>query len=55
MEPGNPAIRATCSAIASDNDGCASDGESEGSEDSAMTEEHFNQVMKQFDAAGVPP
>lgn len=55
MDGGNPAIQATCAAIASDKDSCAPDGDPTDAEDAGMSDEHFKQVMKQFDAAGVPP
>lgn len=55
MDGGNPAIQATCAAIAADKDSCSPDGDAADAEDSGMTEEHFKQLMKQFDEAGVAP
>lgn len=54
MDGSNPAIQAACSAIAAEKDSCTPDGDVNDTEDSGMTEAHFNRVMKQFDEAGVP-
>ncbi|WP_156481019.1 hypothetical protein [Variovorax sp. PAMC 28711] len=55
MDGNNPAIQASCSAIANDKESCAPAGDSSDPEDAGMTEAQFKLVMKQFDAAGVPP